>query len=250
MVPIWHDSSHWINNYVWWLSGKESACQCSRCGFIPGVGKIPWRRKWQPTSVFFPGKAHRERSLKESLGSQKAGHDLETEQQLIKNDLGLDYLINKFFPRWLLPAFEFPVSTGAGPRQIMIYTVYIWKKIKVKLKKYHEKNKILEDLKEEMLLSWFACKTYDLGYVICFAFEEWKICNLTYEARNMLLRIVFIEGIVKIPWLEKMDKEGIKASLSKVFSLLLYTRCETCIIPFHFIRWIVVQVLLPLTTDE
>ena len=36
-----------------WLSGKESACQCrsgSRShGFHPGVGKIPWRRKWQPT---------------------------------------------------------------------------------------------------------------------------------------------------------------------------------------------------------
>lgn len=54
----------------------------------------------------------------------------------------------------------------------MIYTVYIWKKIKVKLKKYHEKNKILEDLKEEILLSWFPYKTYDLGYVICFAFED------------------------------------------------------------------------------
>ena len=22
------------------------------CGFCPGVGKIPWRRKWQPTPVF------------------------------------------------------------------------------------------------------------------------------------------------------------------------------------------------------
>ena len=34
-------------------SGKESACQCrryKRCGFDPWVGKIPWRRKWQPHS--------------------------------------------------------------------------------------------------------------------------------------------------------------------------------------------------------
>lgn len=54
---------------------------------------------------------------------------------------------------------------------IMIYTVYIWEKIKVKLKKY-EKNKILEGLKDEILLSWFPYKTYDLGYVICFAFED------------------------------------------------------------------------------
>ena len=26
--------------------------QCRRCGFDPWVGKIAWRRKWQPTSVF------------------------------------------------------------------------------------------------------------------------------------------------------------------------------------------------------
>ena len=32
----------------WWLSGKESACQRRRCRFDPWVGKIPWRRKWQP----------------------------------------------------------------------------------------------------------------------------------------------------------------------------------------------------------
>jgi len=33
------------------------------CKYDPGVGKIPWRRKWQPTPVFLPGKAHRQRSL-------------------------------------------------------------------------------------------------------------------------------------------------------------------------------------------
>ena len=34
-----------------WLSGKESTCRCMggrRCGSHPWVGKIPWRRKWQP----------------------------------------------------------------------------------------------------------------------------------------------------------------------------------------------------------
>ena len=38
-------------------SGKEPACQCKRrkkCSFAPSVGKIPWRRKWQPTPVFLP----------------------------------------------------------------------------------------------------------------------------------------------------------------------------------------------------
>ena len=42
-------------------SSKESDCQCRRCrrcGFDPWVGKIPWRRAWQPTPVFLPGEPH------------------------------------------------------------------------------------------------------------------------------------------------------------------------------------------------
>ena len=48
------------------LVGKESACQCRRCkrqGFNLWVGKIPWRRKWQPMPVFLPGKSHGQWSL-------------------------------------------------------------------------------------------------------------------------------------------------------------------------------------------
>ena len=32
----------------WWLSSKEPACQGSRCGFDPWVGKIPWRGNGSP----------------------------------------------------------------------------------------------------------------------------------------------------------------------------------------------------------
>jgi len=53
----------------WWLSGKEPACHCRGCGFNPWVGKIPWKRKWQPTPVFLTGKFHGQRSL-ESQKSQ------------------------------------------------------------------------------------------------------------------------------------------------------------------------------------
>ena len=31
--------------------------------FSPRVRKIPWRKKWQPTPVFLPGKSHGQRSL-------------------------------------------------------------------------------------------------------------------------------------------------------------------------------------------
>ena len=34
-----------------------------RPGFHPWVRRIPWRREWQPTPVFLPGKSHGERSL-------------------------------------------------------------------------------------------------------------------------------------------------------------------------------------------
>ena len=50
----------------WWLSGKESTCQCrrqKRLGFNPSVRKIPWRRRWQPSPVFLPGESHGQRSL-------------------------------------------------------------------------------------------------------------------------------------------------------------------------------------------
>ena len=33
------------------------------CTFDPWVGKIPWRRAWQPTPVFLPGESHGQRSL-------------------------------------------------------------------------------------------------------------------------------------------------------------------------------------------
>ena len=35
-----------------WSGGKDSACQCQSCRFNPRVGKIPWRRRRQPTPVF------------------------------------------------------------------------------------------------------------------------------------------------------------------------------------------------------
>ena len=57
--------------YPSWLSGKESTCQCRRHGFYPWVGKIPWRRRWQPTSVFLPGESHGQRSL---VGYSLWGH--------------------------------------------------------------------------------------------------------------------------------------------------------------------------------
>ena len=99
--------SEGANGFPWWLSGKESACQCRRCGFDPWIWKILWRRKWQPAPVFLPGKSHGQRSLAgwdppffvvfmclpdvhgccpghgvlQFGGLQRVGHDLVTKQQ-------------------------------------------------------------------------------------------------------------------------------------------------------------------------
>ena len=40
-----------LTGFPWWFSGEEPACQCRRPGFNPWIGKIPWKIKWQPTSV-------------------------------------------------------------------------------------------------------------------------------------------------------------------------------------------------------
>ena len=48
-----------------WHRYKESACQCRRCEFDSWVGKIPWRRKWQPIPVFLPEESDGQRSLED-----------------------------------------------------------------------------------------------------------------------------------------------------------------------------------------
>ena len=66
----------------WWLSGKESTCPCRRCRFDPWVKKILWRRKWQPTPVFLPGKFQGQRSLMGySLWGRKESDTRETKKQ-------------------------------------------------------------------------------------------------------------------------------------------------------------------------
>ena len=49
--------------------------QCRRPGFDPQVGKIPWRRAWQPIPVFLPGKIPwtEEPGGLQSMGLQRVG---------------------------------------------------------------------------------------------------------------------------------------------------------------------------------
>ena len=51
--------------------GKEPVCSAGDLGSIPGLGKTPWRRKWQSTPVSLPRKSHEQRSL---VGCSPWGH--------------------------------------------------------------------------------------------------------------------------------------------------------------------------------
>ena len=60
-------------------SGKEPTCRCrrhKRCGLNPRVRKIPWRRAWQPTTVFLPGEypGTEEPHGLQSMGLQRVRH--------------------------------------------------------------------------------------------------------------------------------------------------------------------------------
>ena len=71
-------SNHW--SFPRGSDGKTTCLQCWRPGFNPWVGKIPWRRKWQPTPVFLPGKSNGQRSL---VGYSPWGRkELDTTKQL------------------------------------------------------------------------------------------------------------------------------------------------------------------------
>ena len=65
-------------------NGKELTCQCRRHDMwaLSLIGKIPWRRAWQLTPVFLPGKVHGQRSLEGySPWGCKVGHSSVTKQQ-------------------------------------------------------------------------------------------------------------------------------------------------------------------------
>ena len=52
---LWDPSTTSIT--LWMLWQLRICLQCRIPGFNPWVGKIPWRRAWQPTPVFLPGES-------------------------------------------------------------------------------------------------------------------------------------------------------------------------------------------------
>ena len=75
-------------------SGKDLTCRCRRCkrrGFSPRVGKIPWRRAWQPTPVFWPGESHGQRSLE---GCSPWGLPIQTPLKRLSTDARICWCVS------------------------------------------------------------------------------------------------------------------------------------------------------------
>ena len=70
---------------------KESACSVGDLGSIPGLGRSPWKRAWQPTPVFLPGESpwtEEPRGL-QSVGSQRVRQDSATKHSTVSSGMGL-----------------------------------------------------------------------------------------------------------------------------------------------------------------
>ena len=85
-VPSWSSAvARWFLSPFHYMGfpggseGKASACNAGDLGSIPGSGRSPEERKWQPIPVLLPGNSHGQRSLLDkSMGSQRVGHDWAT----------------------------------------------------------------------------------------------------------------------------------------------------------------------------
>ena len=82
--------------------------QCRRPGFDPWIGKIPWRRPWQPTPVFLPG---------ESSWTEKSGGLQSMGSQRVKQDW-----VTKHTPQQTVQYLVLPEKEGDFP-----VTAQIWR---------------------------------------------------------------------------------------------------------------------------
>ena len=70
-------------------SNNITSLHCGRPGFDPWVGKIPWRKEWQPTPVFLSGEFH---GLVGYSPRDRKEQDMTERLTLVKKEL-LYYLI-------------------------------------------------------------------------------------------------------------------------------------------------------------
>ena len=94
---------------------KASAYNAGDPGSVPGLGKTSWRRKWQPTPVFLPGKCHGERSLASysPWGHTESDRTEHTQRQCIKRQ-NVQTTRLLLWKRRIILAVENFLSSGPG----------------------------------------------------------------------------------------------------------------------------------------
>ena len=104
-VTVWHTTPIWVT-YV------------SRPRFDPWVGKIPWRREWQPTQVFLPREFHGQRSL---AGYSPWGHKESDATEWLTHTSIVNTVFHSFSGtglweclRWAVLAWIFAAEMSAG----------------------------------------------------------------------------------------------------------------------------------------
>ena len=67
-------------------------------GSIPGSGSFPWRRKWQSTPVFLPGKSNGQRGL---AGYSPWGPKESDMTERLSNKMMLTLMVNVWMNAWM-----------------------------------------------------------------------------------------------------------------------------------------------------
>ena len=62
-IKFSHSHPFWASQVAWWVKNPPAVQESRRCGFDPWVGKVPWRKAWQPTPVILRGEFHGQRIL-------------------------------------------------------------------------------------------------------------------------------------------------------------------------------------------
>ena len=115
MTPLWPPRNLFcscVAGEVSWLQERTSSLNCPAIlvlEFWSIENESPWRRKWQPTPVFLPGKFHGERSLVgySSWGKKKKKKKKrENESPIALPWWGLNFLLPQIYQRCFICALH------------------------------------------------------------------------------------------------------------------------------------------------
>ena len=106
------------------ISTLGISLQCRRPGFDPWVGKVPWRREWQPTPVFLPRESHGQRSLA-GYYSPWGCKELDTTEQLTLSLTPLSLSCDHFSPLPVINLFNSLILVCMYSKNMLDTSYYI-----------------------------------------------------------------------------------------------------------------------------